>query len=74
MVRVAEILVILVALEHLWSVFAQPLELAAALKVFFLCCVIVAGVGGAVTVSYRILLVQSLPAALALLTVLLSRA
>lgn len=57
-----------------WSAFAHPPELAAALKVFFLCCVIVAGVGGAVTVSYRILLVQSLPAALALLAVILSPA
>lgn len=34
---------------------------------FFLCCVIVAGIFGASTVSRRILLVQSVPAALALL-------
>lgn len=34
---------------------------------FFLCCVIVAGIFGAATVSRRILLVQSVPAALALL-------
>ena len=39
-------------------------------KVFFLGCVIVAGVYGAATVSIRILLVQSVPAALALLAVL----
>ena len=58
----------------LWSVFAQPPEVAASLKVFFLCCVIVAGLMGAATVSYRILLVQALPAVLALLAVLLSRA
>ncbi len=35
-------------------------------KVFFLACVIVAGLFGAATVSTRILLVQALPAALAL--------
>jgi putative membrane protein len=34
---------------------------------FFLCCVIVAGIFGAATVSRRILLVQSVPAALALM-------
>jgi putative membrane protein len=38
-----------------------------AVKVFFLACVIVAGVFGAATVSRRILFVQALPAALALL-------
>lgn len=38
-----------------------------AVKVFFLACVIVAGVFGAATVSKRILLVQALPAALALI-------
>lgn len=37
--------------------------------VFFLLCVVVAGVYGAVTVSRRILLVQALPAVLALLAV-----
>jgi len=53
----------------LWSVFAPP-ELAPALKVFFLSCVIVAGVVGAATVSYRILFIQALPAAVALSAVL----
>ncbi len=41
--------------------------------VFFLGCVIVAGVYGALTVSRRILVVQAVPAALALLAVLLAR-
>jgi putative membrane protein len=41
-------------------------------KLFFLACVIVAGVFGAATVSKRILLVQALPAAVALGTVLLA--
>ena len=39
-------------------------------KIFFLACVIVAGIYGAATVSMRILLVQAVPAALALLAVL----
>jgi putative membrane protein len=42
-------------------------------QVFFLVCVIVAGLYGAATVNGRILLVQAVPAALALAAVLLSR-
>lgn len=41
-------------------------------KIFFLCCVIIAGVYGAVSVSRRILAVQAAPAALGLLLVLLA--
>jgi putative membrane protein len=41
-------------------------------KVFFLACVIVAGLVGAVTVYRRILFVQALPAAIALVLVLLA--
>ncbi len=41
-------------------------------KLFFLACVIVAGVFGAATVSRRILLIQALPGALALGAVLLA--
>jgi putative membrane protein len=44
-----------------------------AIKVFFLACVIVAGVFGAATVKMSILYVQALPAAVALLLVLLAR-
>ena len=40
------------------------------LQVFFLLCVVVAGVFGAVTVSRKILVVQAVPAALALVAVL----
>ena len=36
------------------------------IKIFFLCCVIVAGAVGAATVNRRILWVQALPAAIAL--------
>lgn len=43
-----------------------------ALRVFFLICVIVAGLYGAATASRRILLVQALPGALALAAVLIA--
>jgi putative membrane protein len=43
-------------------------------KVFFLACVVVAGVYGAATASRKILFVQALPAAIALLLVLYQRA
>jgi len=41
-------------------------------QVFFLICVVIAGVYGAATVNRRILLVQALPAAAALVAVALS--
>ncbi|GAB3850818.1 DUF1304 domain-containing protein [Dactylosporangium cerinum] len=43
-----------------------------AIRVFFLVCVIVAGLYGAATASRRILLVQALPGALALAAVLIA--
>jgi len=42
------------------------------IKVFFLACVIVAGLYGAISVSRKILFIQAAPAALALALVLLS--
>lgn len=42
------------------------------IEVFFLCCVVVAGVFGAVTSSRKVLFVQALPGAIALALVLLS--
>lgn len=42
-----------------------------AFQIFFLCCVIIAGVYGTVTATRRILFVQVLPGAIALLLVLL---
>ena len=42
-------------------------------KVFFLVCVIIAGVYGAATVNRRILFIQTVPAAIALVLVLLAR-
>lgn len=43
-----------------------------AFRVFFLACVIVAGIYGAATASRRILLIQALPGALALAAVLIA--
>jgi putative membrane protein len=43
-----------------------------AMRVFFLVCVIVAGVYGAATASRRILLIQALPGALALAAVVIA--
>ena len=48
-------------------------EPAHSIQVFFLTCVVVAAVFGAATVSRSILVVQGLPAALALLALWLSR-
>ncbi len=52
-----------------WGLIADRTDV----QVFFLTCVIVAGVFGAVTVSRRILYVQALPALAALVFVLLAR-
>jgi putative membrane protein len=53
-----------------WSVFARD---GLRLKVFFLVCVIMAGVFGALTAKMTILYIQAAPAALALLLVWASR-
>jgi len=55
----------------LWSLFA-PESFGFQLKLFFLGCVLVAGLFGAATVSRAILLIQALPAAVAAAVVLLS--
>jgi putative membrane protein len=55
-----------------WGVFATG-DAGLEFRCVFLGFVIVAGVFGAVTVSRRILLVQSLPAAVALVAVLVAR-
>ena len=51
----------------LWGLLHPDAAFAYQIKVFFLLCVIVAGVYGAATVSRRILYVQAAPAALALI-------
>jgi putative membrane protein len=55
-----------------WGLLAPP-GFAAAIKIFFLACVVVAGVFGGWTVSRRILLIQALPAAVALGVLLFSQ-
>jgi putative membrane protein len=50
-----------------------PGEHAFAVKIFFLSCVIVAGIVGGLTAKRSILLVQALPAVIALLLVLFSQ-
>lgn len=55
-----------------WSLLAEP-PFDFQLKVFFLGCVIVAGIYGAVTVNRRILWVQAAPALVALVLVHVSR-
>lgn len=53
----------------LWAALIVP-PYAKTLAIFFLGCVIVAGIFGAATVNTRILFVQALPAAIALAAVL----
>jgi len=53
-----------------WGLVVGPAGLA--IKVFFLCCVLAAGLFGAVTASRKILYVQALPAAAGLALLWLS--
>nr|WP_316640156.1 DUF1304 domain-containing protein [uncultured Roseateles sp.] len=53
----------------LWGLSLGPA--GRAIELFFLGCVLVAGVFGAITVSRKILFVQALPAAIALVLVLI---
>ena len=56
----------------IWGLLASIPAFAFEIKIFFLLCVIIAGVYGAVTVSRKILFVQAAPAALALILLWLS--
>lgn len=55
-----------------WGLIHGNPAFAFQIKVFFLLCVIVAGAYGAATVSTRILMVQALPAAVALVALFLA--
>ena len=55
----------------IWGLLAG--EMGRALKLFFLGCVIVAGIYGGLTAKITILYVQAAPAALAMILVLLTR-
>lgn len=54
-----------------WSLVAAEPQ-ARALKIFFLGCVVVAGIFGGITVTKKILYVQAIPAGIALALVFLS--
>jgi putative membrane protein len=56
----------------LWGLLQPVPAFAFQIKVFFLLCVIVAGIYGAYSVSRRILFVQAAPAALALIVLWLA--
>lgn len=56
-----------------WSVIAADAAMAFQLKLFFLGCVIVAGVYGAATASKKILFVQALPATIGAILVVVAR-
>jgi len=54
----------------IWSVVTTNTELSRSLSIFFLGCVIVAGIFGALTAAKKIFFVQAMPAILALLLAL----
>jgi putative membrane protein len=56
----------------IWGLVHPNAAFAFEIKLFFLLCVIVAGLYGAATVSHRILLVQAAPAAIALILLILA--
>lgn len=56
----------------IWGLVQSNPAFAFQIKAFFLLCVIVAGIYGAATVSTRILVVQALPAAIALAVLFLA--
>jgi putative membrane protein len=62
----------LLAAGLIWGLLQPNAGFAFQIKIFFLLCVIVAGIYGAATVSHRILLVQAAPAAIALILLLLA--
>ena len=55
----------------IWALLA-PVEIGKPVAIFFALCVLIAGIYGGVTVIRRIFIVQALPAALALIAVLLT--
>lgn len=56
-----------------WSILISDPEWSTNIRLFFLGCVAVAGIFGALTASKKIFFVQALPALLAILFVLLSK-
>lgn len=60
------------AVGLIWSLVHPDPAMAFQLKLFFLGCVLVAGFYGGATASRKILVIQALPAAVALIAVLLA--
>lgn len=56
----------------IWSFLITDVLWASHIRLFFLSCVVIAGIYGAITVSKKILFLQAVPALLAILSVLLS--
>ncbi|WP_159021529.1 DUF1304 domain-containing protein [Formosa sp. L2A11] len=56
----------------IWSFFISDPNWIKNIRIFFLCCVILAGIYGAKTIAKKIFVVQAVPAILALIFVLLS--
>ncbi|MDO6734492.1 DUF1304 domain-containing protein [Octadecabacter sp. 1_MG-2023] len=54
----------------IWSLLLGNPSFSQSVALFFLCCVFIAGIFGALTVSKRILFVQSVPSALAMLALM----
>ena len=57
-----------------YSLIASPPDVAFQFKVFFLLCVIVAGIYGGVTAKPRIAIVQAVPAGIALVATIIATA
>lgn len=57
----------------IWSLFIQDKNWSANVAFFFLSCVTIAGVFGAITASKKIFVTQALPAIVALLTLMFNR-
>ncbi|MBL7886529.1 MAG: DUF1304 domain-containing protein [Flavobacterium sp.] len=54
----------------IWSLFISDASWSKNVAIFFLGCVLIAGIYGAITASKRILFVQAVPAAIGLLSLL----
>lgn len=54
----------------IWSLFISDASCSKNVAIFFLGCVLIAGIYGAITASKRILFVQAVPAAIGLLSLL----
>ena len=56
-----------------WGMLSQDAMLGFEVKVFFLACVLIAGIYGSLTANRRILFVQALPALIALIALMFAR-